>query len=186
MIERFKLHDTLKILHSKKIILPPEKVPFEGIFTGLIFKREKLIDVIRFPNGITNVGKNYLFNAGFNSLTPIAQSAWCMSLIDGATTPTINVTDTMGSHTGWTENTGYTPSTRPTWGPTTSTAQLVANVSLVDFPISVDGTIAGAFITSLSDKGGSTGVLWSTGLFPTAIPVSASVDDIKLIYQLAS
>lgn len=181
----------MNLIKPQTLIVPDlseykgSKLDFEGIFNFELYRNKKLIEKFNFSNGITKVGKNYILNAGFNSGSIIAQGSWVISLIDGATTPTLSAEDTMGSHGGWSEFTDYSESTRQAWGPSTATAQLVTNASLVVFNISADGTVAGIMICSNNTKAGTSGTLWSTGLFPSALPVVGSVDDIKVTYNLA-
>jgi hypothetical protein len=72
-------------------------------------------------------------------------------------------TDTMSSHAGWTENTGYSNANRPslTLGSVTgtTTAAVDNSASLAVFNINASGTIFGAFIVTNNTKGGTTGTL---------------------------
>ncbi len=186
-----RLKDQFSFKRDKKLYLPTSDIMLAGKYFAWHYREKKsgiprLLEKYEINNGITNVGKNYLFNVAFNSASQIIQSAWAMSLIDGGSTPTLSSNDTMGGHGGWTEFTFYSSGTRVAWGSVTSTAQLVANVTLCQFDITSDGVVSGGFITSANDKGGSTGLLWSTGVFGSPIPVAGSVDSIKLIYQVAA
>lgn len=145
---------------------------------------EKLAEY-SFNNGITNVGKNYLFDAGFNSGTQVASGSWYISLIDSTGYSALAVTDTMASHGGWAEFTGYSQSTRVLWGQGASSGQTVTNGTPATFDINAPGTLKGIFVTSGSAKSGTTGTLWSTGLFNADVPV-ASGDQFKITYAVAA
>lgn len=74
--------------------------------------------------------------------------------------------DTMASHAGWTENQNYDEATREaiTWGAVTGTTTASISNSASPATITCDTdaqTIAGAFITTNSTKGGTTGTLIS-------------------------
>jgi len=85
-------------------------------------------------------------------------------LTDG--TPSFAAGDTMSSHAGWTEVTGYSESVRQTvtWG--SVSGQSVDNsASKASFSINASVTVGGAFISTDSTKGGSTGTLYGGGAF---------------------
>lgn len=117
-----------------------------------------------FPNGITDVGIHYLLEAGFRGGTAI--SSWYAGLIDNSGYTGVNASDTMSSHTGWSESTDYNESVRQTlsFGAAAS-RQITAQVS---FTMNATKTIQGIFVTSDNTKSGTTGTLWSTALFASA------------------
>lgn len=121
----------------------------------------------------------------FVSDTQILTAAWCAGLIDNSGFSALAAADTMSSHSGWSEFTGYSQTTRVAWGPSSSTAQLLTNGTLMTFDISASGTLYGAFITSDNTKSGTSGTLWSTGAFPSTIPVTGGTDSIRLSYNLS-
>lgn len=91
-------------------------------------------------------------------------AAWYVGLTDG--TPTVDAGDTMASHAGWTEVTGYSQATRPALTLGSVAAGSVDNsASKAVFSINASVTAGGAFITSNNTKGGSTGVLYGAGAF---------------------
>lgn len=145
--------------------------------------RKRLIGKYKCYNGVTNVGKNYLLNVGFNDLTQIANSAWCIGLIDNASFSALAAADTMASHAGWVESQDYTQSTRVAWGSGTSTAQSTTNGTPAQFDINATKTINGIFVTSNNTKGGTTGTLWSSGSFTSTVPV-VSGDQLKVSYTV--
>lgn len=85
-------------------------------------------------------------------------------LADG--TPTFAPGDTMASHAGWTEITSYSETARQTmvWG-TVSSGSLDNSASKAAFSINASATIGGAFLSTDSTKGGTTGTLYGGGAF---------------------
>lgn len=78
-------------------------------------------------------------------------------------TGTIAGTDTMASHAGWSEVTGYSQAARPTLtlGAVTSgaTASVDNSANKATFSITASITAAGAFVATNSTVGGTTGTL---------------------------
>jgi hypothetical protein len=117
-----------------------------------------------FDNLVTTVGGNNMLD---NHLSGSAYTAaWYMGLI-GSTGYTTGpaVGDTMASHAGWVEEQGYTQGARPTsaWNAAASKSKSLS-AGLV-FTINTTTTIKGCFLTTVSTKGGTTGILFSAGLF---------------------
>ena len=117
------------------------------------------------PNLVVNVGLQYMAGSALTSTAQI--TTWYLGLITGPGVTT-NAADTMSSK-GWTEFTGYSNSTRVA---PTLTAATNANPSVVtnsgspaNFNINATGTVGGAFLTSGSAKGGTTGTLFSEKAF---------------------
>lgn len=135
-----------------------------------------------FPNGITNEGINDMLNASFAAGTQ--RTAWYIGLISNSGYTALGAGDTMSSHSGWSESTAYSQATRPQWTAGTSTSKSTTNASTVDFSMTVDATvIKGIFITSNNTKSGTTGILWSTGLFG-ADQTLANGDTLKVTYTI--
>jgi hypothetical protein len=145
----------------------------------------KVVGHYEFPNDITNVGKNAIFNTFFFDATQIASSSWFAGLISSASYSALAAGDTMSSHSGWTELTGYTQSTRPAWGQGSAASQSMTNATPITFDINASGTVKGIFITSNSIKGGTTGTLWATALFAADVPVSNG-DQLKATYTVSA
>jgi hypothetical protein len=121
-----------------------------------------------FKNGVTNPGLDYLGAAGFSNGAQIA--AWYASLIDQVGFSSLNINDTMSSHAGWAEFTGFSGA-RPQWVNAEAGQQVASNGSF-SFPITVNGIVHGMFITSSVTKGGTTGTLWATAELPSNSVVS--------------
>ena len=134
-------------------------------------------------NLVVTVGQANLLNVYFASATQT--TTWYLGLVDGASSPTYNSADVANSHSGWTENTGYSNSTRPT-ATFTTTATNSISTSATTFNINAAGTIAGAFMINNSTKGGTTGTLYSAGNFTGGYPggsrTVASGDSLLVTY----
>lgn len=137
----------------------------------------EVIGFIPFPNGITNVGKNYMLDAAFSGSAQL--STWYLGLINAtAGTPTLAAADTAASHAGWVEFTTYTETTRQAWAKNVAAAsQQITGTAASAFTIGsvADGTlVGGGFLISNNTKSGTTGTLWSTGLVANPVPVQAT------------
>lgn len=144
----------------------------------------KLIAKRRIKNGITTVGLNDLLGVAFRNQTQRAD--WYFGLIDGASAPTLSAADTMSSHAGWSENTDYDESDRNDWNPVQSGNGKIVNTVYPSFTINDTIVIAGCFITSSDVKGGTGGILWSTGLFANGNASLESGDVLKTYYELTA
>jgi hypothetical protein len=133
-----------------------------------------------FYNLVTTVGKNALLDMTFFSglVTPL----WYVGLVDDAGFTQFAATDTMGSHPDWDESTVYSNATRPAYTVVAASAGSMSNdASRALFNINATGDVHGAFLTSNSTKGGSTGTLYGEGAFAlTRSVVSGDVLSIKI------
>lgn len=102
---------------------------------------------------------------GLNAILDIALSddaknaAYYVGLISSSSYTGISESDTMSSHSGWTELTSYDESSRPTLTFGNPSAGILNNPSAVQFTPSAAATCVGYFITTNSTKGGTTGTL---------------------------
>jgi hypothetical protein len=119
-------------------------------------------------NLVVNVGLKDMNDKYFAGSAYTA--AWYLGLVTGpGASNTYAAGDTMASHAGWTEDSGYSQATRPaaTFGAaTTADPSVITNaLSVAVFSINATTTIAGAFLTSDDTKGGTTGTLFSVANF---------------------
>lgn len=138
-----------------------------------------------FHNDIVNVGKNNIFDVYFNGGTQTPNNSWFIGLISNSGYSALAAADTMSSHAGWTEFTGYSQSTRVAWGSGAASSQSVTNASPATFDITSSGTIKGIFVITNSTKGGTTGTLWATGLFSADVPV-VNGDQLRATYTVSA
>lgn len=132
-------------------------------------------------NLVTTEGKNdaldkYLGGSAYTA-------AWYMGLISltgyGAG-PAAG--DTMASHAGWAEDQNYSQATRPAPAFAAAAAGSKATSAAVAFSINATTTIKGCFLVTNSTKGGTTGILYSAGLFTGGDKAVANGDTLNVTY----
>lgn len=134
------------------------------------------------PNGVVNQGLNYALSSALAGGTPI--TTWFIGLISGSSAATLSPSDTLASHPGWEELSGYDEVSRQTWTPGAVAAQSVDNsASKATFTFTSGATISGLFLASESTKGGTSGTLYSTALFSSA-QQPADGDSIEITYKI--
>jgi len=118
-------------------------------------------------NLVVNVGLQDMNTQYFKGSSYTA--AWYIGLYGAASSNNPAAGDTMSSHAGWTEITGYSNANRPTatFGTaTTADPSVIDNsASPASFSINATNTIGGAFLTTSNTKGGTTGTLFSAADF---------------------
>lgn len=132
---------------------------------GSVLWREE-VDNAATLEGLTD-NLSVQFNAGAQ------KTQWFLGLISDSGYTGVSTADTMSSHAGWTEFTGYSAGARPQWSPLAAAAAIIANTAEVTYTLSAAGTLRGFFVSSNSTKGGATGTLWATALFATARTLAA-------------
>lgn len=131
-------------------------------------------------NGVVNEGKDSILNVYFDAASQI--TLWYAGLINDPAT--LAAADTMASHAGWTEFTNYSEANRVTIAFDAAASQSIANsTTSADFNITASGTLHGIFVVSNNTKSGTTGTLWSTAPFASALPVSNG-DLLKVTYTV--
>lgn len=134
-----------------------------------------------FDNLVTTAGKNdaldkHLAGSGYTA-------AWYLGLISSTgygAGPA--AADTPASHAGWTEGTGYSNASRPTAAFSAAAAGSKSFSSALAFNINAAATIKGCFLISNSTKGGTTGILYSAGLFTGGDKVVSDGDTLNVSY----
>lgn len=170
---------------ERQLPLPINFITFENTFRADLFRGEEVIDQQIGHNLVTTEGKNHILDVTFGNATPVTQvDPWYISLIDGATTPTILEADTLASHSGWTElapGTDWTGN-RLAWDDADAASGAKTASATTDFPILTTKTVAGILIASVAT--GTAGVLWAAGLFAANIPV-VNGDTLKVTYNIS-
>jgi hypothetical protein len=162
-----------------------DPLTLRGHWVSELWRKGKLISVHEAHNDIVVVGKNALLNTFFNALLQITPGSWCAGLVDANGFTGYNVaTDTMSSHPGWVEFTGYSQTVRPAWGQGTAASASISNASPMVFDLTVTGTVQGLFITTVNTKGSTAGVLWSAASY-TNPPACVPSDEIRSTYGLS-
>jgi hypothetical protein len=150
-----------------------------------------------FPNQVVQVGKIFMLSQTLLS-SPVALVGPYLGLVSGSGN-TFSPTDTMTSHSGWTEFTAYTVSssavrgtavfTTPTGNNNTTSGSNVvtASASAITYTITGSGgTIGGCFLVTgtgaSSTLGNTGGTLYSAGAFGTAKTTTAG-DTVAVTYS---
>jgi hypothetical protein len=161
------------------------KLGFNNHFFIEHWREGKLLGKYAVPNDIVNEGKNKILDVMFNGATQIANNSWFIGLINNAGYSAVAAGDTMSSHAGWAEATGYNEATRVAWGSGSAASQQVTNGTAATFTINATATLKGVFVVTNSTKGGTTGVLWATALFASTVSVDSG-DQLKITYTVAT
>jgi hypothetical protein len=115
-------------------------------------------------NLVTTAGKNDLLDKYLAGSSYTA--AWYLGLISSTSyTSGVAAGDTASSHAGWAEDQNYSQSTRPaaSWNAASGGSKGLSAGAV--FTMNASTTIKGCFLIGNSTKGGTTGVLYSAGLF---------------------
>lgn len=129
-----------------------------------------------FKNLITNEGRQHIIDTVFSAGANVA--TWYLGLTDG--TPTVALTDTLASHAGWTEETGYTGN-RQEWVEVRTNQTATNSASVAVFPITATATIGGGILASVAS--GTTGVLMSAGALSGGNRSVVNGDTVNLTYS---
>jgi hypothetical protein len=146
-----------------------ESVGASGVYTLQCFDKDGNLKWEHSShNLVVNVGLQDMNTKYFTGSSYTA--AWYIGLITGpGASTTIAAGNTMSSHAGWNEDTTYSNATRPaaTFGTATTAdpSEITNSLSPASFSINGTAVIAGAFLTSNSTKGGTTGILFSASDF---------------------
>ena len=133
--------------------------------------------------GLADMNDKYFSGSGYSA-------TWYLGLVDNSPSPSYAAGDTMSSHAGWSENTDYTQTNRPTvtfGSATVADPSVINNSGAVDvFTMNASVTIAGAFLTSDNTKSGTSGILFSASTFqsPGARTV-VSGDTLNVTYEFS-
>lgn len=114
---------------------------------------------------MTDVALTQMLEDSFGS----AEGPFYLGFIDATGYTGIDrANDTMASHAGWQEFTGYSGN-RPEWEPGAAAAKQITNPSRPSVTTTAAGAIVGYFLTTNSTKGGTTGLLKDHALLSTPL-----------------
>jgi len=177
------------VIRAGELILPPKwrnrgvvhQLDFSNPFIAQLYRHGKCIKTVQGFNGVTVVGKNHLLDVAFGNSSPVTQIAtWYIGLVDDSPTPVFVEADTLASHTGWTEFTGYA-GTRKAWDDANAASKVKGTTTVSTFVCNTTATINGILVASVTS--GTSGILWATGSFDTTIDV-INLDEIKVTYGI--
>lgn len=143
----------------------------------------------RLENGVADVGINKLLDIQFGATAKFA--TWYMGLIDSGSFSALAAGDTLASHAGWTEATGYTIAggsavNRATWTPAAAAGKAVSNSAAVVFTSTGSATIKGFFLCTDQAKATNTGNLWATALFASGDQAIVTSDILNVTYTISA
>jgi len=133
-------------------------------------------------NVVTTVGKNDMLDKYLSGSSYTA--TWYLGLISATGyTSTPVVGDTMAAHATWAEDQNYAGANRQTAVFAAASAGAKALNSPLAFNINATTTVKGGFLNSIATKGGTTGVLFSAGLFTGGDKSVVDGDTISATYS---
>ena len=103
-------------------------------------------------NLIVTAGLNHILDVEFHATTQV--TTWYIGLKGAGS---VAAGDTMASHSGWAELTGYSGD-RKAWTEGAASSGSMTNSSSVDFTINATATVAGAFLNTAAT--GTSGTLY--------------------------
>ena len=172
-----------------------ESVDAHGTYTAFCYDSAGNIKwEDEFPNTVVTAGKNHLLDTHFKTANVTAfTTTWYMGLIAANGYSAIAAADTMSSHAGWLESgaqgasaPGYSQSTRRQITFAAAATSSKATSNSVVFSMSIAGTVKGAFIVNQSTKAGTTGTLYSAGLFTVGDKVVTAGDTLNITYTASA
>lgn len=155
---------------------PVTGVMVRGGFFGRVLEpdRETIArDWDFFGNAATTEGLNLLLDGGFRGGT--VYTSWYVGLINNTSYSGVVSGDTLASHSGWSEYTGYTEGTRRQWSPAAAANGTIVNGTAMSFTNGgSSANIIGCLVATDSTKGGTTGKIWATAVEASARALSAA------------
>jgi hypothetical protein len=172
-----------------------ESVELHGTYTAVCLDKNGQVKwEEEFPNLVTTAGKNAILNAYLSGTGVGSQTTQMyMGLIAANGYSTIAAGDTMSSHTGWKESgengasaPGYSQSTRRQITFAAASGGSKATSNAVVFSMSIAGVVKGAFIANNATKAGTTGTLYSAGLFTVGDKTVTAGDTLNITYTASA
>jgi hypothetical protein len=127
---------------------------------------------------IVNAGLDHILNVQFHATTQV--NPWYVGL---KLTGSAASVDTLATHSGWTEATGYADNRKEYNEAAASGESITNSANKASFAISGTATIAGAFVVSVS--AGATGTLFCVADFTSARAVENG-DTLEVTYTISA
>lgn len=159
----------------------PGGLSFRGKFLAELFSPDgQRLWRKRVRNSVLDPALDDILQVYFAGGTP--KTSWFLGLIDNQSFTGVDGGDSLLSHPGWLENINYSQGARAAWSPSIG-GGLASNAASQAFTFTKGVSLAGMFVASNSTKGGTSGLLWSAGLFGQPKAVAAG-QILRLSYQL--
>lgn len=130
-------------------------------------------------NLVVNEGLNHILNVQFHGTTQVA--TWYIGLKKAGSPASA---DTLASHAGWAEATGFTTGLRKAYTEATASGKSITNsANKASYAISSTATIAGAFVCSVTS--GTSGILFAAANFTSARAVENG-DTLEVTYTISA
>jgi len=129
-------------------------------------------------NLVVNAGLNHILDVQFHGTTQV--NPWYVGL---KLTGSAASGDTLATHAGWTEATGYTGNRKEYVEAAASGKSITNSANKASFAIGSTATIAGAFVASAS--AGGTGTLFAAANFTSARAVESG-DTLEVTYTISA
>ena len=150
-----------------------------GIFEADCYDKDgnlKWSDVAK--NIVVNAGLNHILDVQFHGTTQV--DPWYVGL---KLTGTAASVDTLATHSGWTEATGYTGNRKAYVEAAASGKSITNSANKASYSIGATATIAGAFVASVS--AGTSGILFCAANFTSARAVENG-DTLEVTYTISA
>lgn len=128
-------------------------------------------------NIVVNGGLDHILDVIFHGVTAV--DPWYVGLKGSGS---VSSADTLATHGGWTEATGYTGDRKEYEEAAASSQSITNSANVATYTISSTATIAGAFLASVT---GATGTLMCVADFAAAKGV-ASDDTLEVTYTISA
>ena len=140
--------------------------------------------VDEFDNLVTTAGLNVSLTQTFVAASAVPD--WHVGVTTGS--PVFSASDTMAGHAGWTESALYSESLLQTLTLGSVAGGTVNNTGTkAVFTINADATtIGGAFVTTASAKGATTGTLYGGGAFVAGTKTLDNLDTLSILVTLTA
>jgi hypothetical protein len=163
-------------------LLLPQRLHIGGVLHGKLIRAGHVIDEWEDHNIYLNQGIDHLLATEFTGGSQI--SNWYMAVYSGNYTPTAS--DTASSLPGnATESSAYTSSTRVPYSGVESSQQVTNSAAPASFTFTGSVTIYGAWLTSASAKGSTSGVAAAAAQFSSPKTV-VNTDQLIFTYAIGA
>lgn len=165
-----------------------QELKIGGVFTYEHIRDGKVIDVWEEPNLVVDEGLNHIVNVVFGAVAKLGQS-YVGIYANNYTPSAANVAATFpGAGVAGEVTAEISNTTRPAWAgytaPATTTKSLSNSTAPAIFSFTSGASVNGAFLTSSSTKGGTTGTLFAASKFP-ATRTMLTGDVLSVIYTIS-